>query len=96
MLAWTFAARRLAQWHVSGPLFMVAGGAAEGLGRLHVAEAAPLLQAGWERATHSHARAPFLAALHRCAPQAARILADEGREDCEPAVREIAAAIDES
>ncbi|ACU73562.1 sodium/hydrogen exchanger [Catenulispora acidiphila DSM 44928] len=31
MLAWTFAARRLARWHVSGPLFMVAGGVVAGL-----------------------------------------------------------------
>ena len=31
MLAWTFAARRLARWHVSGPLVMVAGGVVAGL-----------------------------------------------------------------
>lgn len=31
MLVWTFAAQRLARWHVSGPLVMVAGGIATGL-----------------------------------------------------------------
>ncbi|MBS2535286.1 cation:proton antiporter [Catenulispora sp. NF23] len=31
MLAWTFAARRLARWHISGPLVMVAGGVVAGL-----------------------------------------------------------------
>ncbi|MEY9930583.1 NhaP-type Na+/H+ or K+/H+ antiporter [Catenulispora sp. GP43] len=31
MLAWTFAARRLARWQVNGPLFMVAGGVVAGL-----------------------------------------------------------------
>ncbi|MEY9861649.1 NhaP-type Na+/H+ or K+/H+ antiporter [Catenulispora sp. GAS73] len=31
MLAWTFAARRLARRHISGPLFMVAGGVVAGL-----------------------------------------------------------------
>ena len=31
MLVWTFAAQRLAGWHVSGPLVMVAGGIATGL-----------------------------------------------------------------
>jgi NhaP-type Na+/H+ or K+/H+ antiporter len=31
MLAWTFAARRLARWHISGPLVMVAGGVVTGL-----------------------------------------------------------------
>ncbi|WP_194916618.1 cation:proton antiporter domain-containing protein [Catenulispora rubra] len=31
MLAWTFAARRLARWHISGPLAMVAGGVVAGL-----------------------------------------------------------------
>lgn len=31
MLAWTFAAARLARWHVSGPLAMVAGGVVAGL-----------------------------------------------------------------
>jgi NhaP-type Na+/H+ or K+/H+ antiporter len=30
MLVWTFAAQRLARWHVSGPLVMVAGGIATG------------------------------------------------------------------
>ena len=72
-------------WHAETP--------AEGLGRLRVSEAAPLLRAGWERTVHSHARAPFLTALHRCAPADAQDLADEGRDDCEPAVREVAAAI---
>jgi sodium/hydrogen antiporter len=31
MLAWTFAAARLARWHLSGPLAMVAGGVVAGL-----------------------------------------------------------------
>ncbi|MEY9904737.1 NhaP-type Na+/H+ or K+/H+ antiporter [Catenulispora sp. MAP12-49] len=31
MLAWTFAARRLARWQVNGPLFMVAGGVVAGV-----------------------------------------------------------------
>ncbi|WP_194895060.1 cation:proton antiporter [Catenulispora pinisilvae] len=31
LLAWTFAARRLARWHISGPLVMVAGGIVAGL-----------------------------------------------------------------
>ena len=31
LLAWTFAARRLARWHISGPLVMVTGGVVAGL-----------------------------------------------------------------
>ncbi|WP_344661294.1 hypothetical protein [Catenulispora subtropica] len=65
---------------------------AEGLGRLQVSEALPLLSAAWEQTAHSYARGPFLTALHRCVPEAAQTTAaaDEGLSDCEPTVREIA------
>jgi hypothetical protein len=63
---------------------------AEGLGRLQVAEAAPLVSAAWEKTVHSYARGPFLTALRGCAPQAAEALAEEGLRDCEPTVQEIA------
>jgi hypothetical protein len=66
---------------------------AEGLGRLQVAEAAPVLHAAWQMTTHSYARGPFLRALQGCAPQLAEALADEGLDDCEPTVQEAARAI---
>lgn len=66
---------------------------AEGLGRLQVAEAAPLLLAAWEKSVHSFARRRFLPALHSCAPRVAESVAAEGLDDCEPSVRDIAREI---
>lgn len=66
---------------------------AEGLGRLQVAEAAPLLLEAWERTVHSYARGSFLNAMQGCAPQLAETLADEGLDDCESAVRGASRAI---
>jgi hypothetical protein len=63
---------------------------AQGLGRLRIAEAAPLLTAAWDATVHSHAREAFLAALRDCAPHAVETLAEEGLDDCEPRVRELA------
>lgn len=74
---------------------------AEGLGRLRVAEAAPLLIAAWETTVHSYGRKAFLTALHDCAPHAAeaaefvkaveaiKAIAEEGLDDCESGVREV-------
>jgi hypothetical protein len=66
---------------------------ASGLGRLQVAEAAPLLEAAWQATIHSRARASFLTALQSCAPQAAEAMAHEGLDDCEPTVQETARAV---
>lgn len=66
---------------------------AEGLGRLRIAEAAPLLLAAWEKTIHSYARRRLLPALHRCAPQVGEAVAVEGLDDCESTVRDIARGI---
>ncbi|GAA2016438.1 hypothetical protein GCM10009839_10020 [Catenulispora yoronensis] len=68
---------------------------AQGLGRLQVAEAAPLLVAAWEQSVHSRARGSFLTALESCAPRSSQVeaLADEGLDDCEPTVQQLARTI---
>ncbi|MFC5003922.1 hypothetical protein ACFPIJ_39620 [Dactylosporangium cerinum] len=65
---------------------------ARGLGRLGVAAAVPTLRFLWAETTHSYARGDYLAGLVGAAGSGAADVLDEAADDCEPLVREQAAA----
>lgn len=66
---------------------------ARGLGRLAATAAAPVLRRLWAETTHSYARTAFLAGIVGTAPAAvAAAYLQEARDDCEPGVRDLAAA----
>ncbi|MER7579551.1 hypothetical protein [Kitasatospora sp. NPDC097691] len=66
---------------------------ARGVGRLRLAEATDALVHVWETTVHSYAREAVHEGLRGCAPDTAGGFTVEGLDDCEPLVRQAAAAV---